>query len=288
MGSETTPSIAGLRDADSRRSTVINAFAKLGGGDVFDAVADFVQSIGQRSPHAVALGVLGPGGASNASLVGRLRRDHPGLGMVVVCDTTPLAVQQLPHLVRAGADEVVLTVMATAAELVATVDRACARRREASVWHRIAPAIPEACHDIFEFCFTSALARRKVGDLARHLGVDRSTIALRLRRAGLPPAHTILSWSRLIAMAGLMESTRISVEQAAHEAGFGSAAGLRALSRRMMCATPRALAAGGRRIVMEEFLSLLDRCKAYDLVETGGTVQSSDECENNHVTRDAT
>jgi hypothetical protein len=44
-----------------------------------------------------------------------------------------------------------------------------------------------------------------------------------------------------------------------------------------MGATPRALAAGGRRIVMEEFLSLLDRCKAYDLVEKVGTVQSSDE-----------
>lgn len=228
---------------------------------MFDVVADFVQSIGQRSPHAVALGVLGPGGASNVSLVGRLRRDHPGLGMVVVCDATSIAVQQLPHLVRAGADEVVLTAMATTTELVAAVDRACARRREASVWHRIAPAIPEECHDIFEFCFTSALARRKVGDLARHLGVDRSTIALRLRRAGLPPAHTILSWSRLIAMAGLMESTRISVEQAAHEAGFGSAAGLRALSRRMMEATPRVLAARGRGALVEELREMLEeRC----------------------------
>jgi methylphosphotriester-DNA--protein-cysteine methyltransferase len=160
-------------------------------------------------------------------------------------------------VVRAGADEVVLTAMATTTELVAAVDRACARRREASVWHRIAPAIPEACHDIFEFCLTSTLARRNVGDFARHLGVDRSTIAPQLRRAVLPTAHTILSWSRLIGVMELMESSRMSVEQVALTAGFGSAAVKRTFTRRLVGVAPRTLAERGARRVEEEFLALL-------------------------------
>ncbi len=270
IGSETASSIAGLQDADSQRSTIIDAFARLRWGDAFDEVAAFVQSLRQSAPQAVALGVLGPGGAGNVSLVGRLRRDYPGHGIVLVCDATSIAVQQLPHLVRAGADEVVLTSMATATELVGAMDRACARRREESVWQRIAPSVPAECHDIVEICFTSAVRRRSVGELALHLGVDRSTIARRLRRAGLPRAHTILSWSRLIAVAGFMESTRISVEQAAHAAGFGSAASLRAFTQRMVGWAPGLVAERGKQRLVTRFACMLARRPPSRITARGG------------------
>ncbi len=172
MGGRTTLHVVGLLDTDVQRSTVIRALAQLEGGMVLNDVVDFLQSLRRDAPDAVAIGVLGTRGGTNAPLVGRLRRDHPSVGIIVVCDMTPTAVQQLLHLARAGADEVMLTSMASPAELAAVVERAGARRREESVWHRIAPAVPEECHDFIEFCFTSSLRRRSVGSLAQHLGID--------------------------------------------------------------------------------------------------------------------
>lgn len=250
--------VLGLLDADSQRSTVIHSLVQLGGGIAFGDAPEFVRSVWGDTPDCVAVGALSPHGGTNALLVGRLRRDHPRVGVVAVCDTSPAAVQQLLHLARAGADEVVLTSMATPAELSATVERACARRRETSVWHRVAPLIPTELHDIVQFCFTNSIRRRSVGELAQHVGIDRSTLATRLRRAGLPPAHTILSWSRLIAVAELIESSRMSIERAALMSGFDSAAGLRTLTRRLVGVGPRAVADSGGGYVLERFLAVLD------------------------------
>ncbi len=274
MGGRTTLHVVGLLDTDVQRSTVIRALAQLEGGMVLNDVVDFLQSVRRDAPDAVAIGVLGPRGGTNAPLVGRLQRDHPSVGIVVVCDTTSTAVQQLLHLARAGADEVMLISTASPAELAAVVERACARRREGSVWHRIAPAVPAECHDIFEFCFTSSLRRRSVGSLAQHLGIDRSTIASRLRRAGLPPAHAILSWSRLIAVTGLMESSRMSIEQAALRAGFESATGLRAFTRRLLGAAPRAVAARGRSHVEQLFFALIDGRDVHERIESSAPLAS--------------
>jgi len=257
MGEGRRLRIIGLMDADSQRSDLIRALVRRSGGTVSRDVGDFIRSVGQDAPDCLALGPFDPRGGASARLVGRLRRDHPHVGIVVVCDTTPAAIKQLPHLTRAGADEVVLTSMGSLDEAAAMVEQICARRREASVWHRLAPRLPQACQEVVQLCFANALHRRSVGELARHLRIDRSTLAARLRSAGLPTAHTILSWSRLIGVVELMESSRMSVEQAALTAGFGSASALRAFTRRLVGVAPRTLAERGARSVEEKFLALL-------------------------------
>lgn len=188
----------------------------------------------------------------------RLRRDHPRIGIVAVCDTSPVSVREPLHLARAGIDEVVLVSMASRAELSDALQRARSRRRGASVWQQLAPFVPTEHHELMQLCLSPALERRTAGALARQLGIDRSTLAARLVRAGLPSAHAILSWTRLIAVSDRLASSGTSVEQAALSAGFGSATALRAFTRRLVGAAPRTvIARGGSQYVVNEFRRLL-------------------------------
>jgi len=131
-----------------------------------------------------------------------------------------------------------------------------------SDWQLISPYVPEEFHALFRYCFADSLARRSVRELADTLDIDRSTLASRLRAAGLPPAKTLLSWSRLMAVTALAQDAGTTIESTAHRAGFPSASRLRAFTRRMVGVGPRALAELGIEYVHERFVRSLANQRA--------------------------
>jgi methylphosphotriester-DNA--protein-cysteine methyltransferase len=257
VGGETRTSIIGLLDTDAQRTAVVRAVAALRSGKIYHDTFEFVGDVRFGAPACVVVGTMDPKGESTVPLVGRITRDHPRTGIIAVCDTTSPSIQQLMHLARAGGDEVMLTSMASLAELSAAVDRACARRRAVSDWQRIAPHVPTQFHDLFEFCFGSTNGHPSVEALANYLDIDRSTLASRLRTAGLPPARTILSWSRLLSVTETVAESRMPLEQAALRAGFSSASRLRAFTQRMVGMGPRALANVGAEYVFDKLFRVL-------------------------------
>jgi AraC-like DNA-binding protein len=83
-----------------------------------------------------------------------------------------------------------------------------------------------------------------VEQLAAELGVNRRTLHYRLRHAGLPSPEQIISWTRLLLAAALLEGAHGSVASVAARLGFSSESALRGMLLRYAGLTSRELRRG--------------------------------------------
>src|SRR4029079_12236459 len=89
-------------------------------------------------------------------------------------------------------------------------------------------------------------------DIAHALGIARRTLVSRLASAGLPGPAALITWSRLLVVAHLLEDPARSVDQVAAAVGFPSSTSLRVTCKRYTGVRPLDLRSrGGHRHVLD-------------------------------------
>lgn len=104
---------------------------------------------------------------------------------------------------------------------------------------RLSPGLSRGVVRIVEHYLRNGHRNMAVTEAAAALGLTRQTLSRRLTDAGLPAPGALMSWSRLMHAAHLLEDPDRSIERAAHAVGLGSATALRNMLKTYTGLLPR-------------------------------------------------
>lgn len=172
-------------------------------------------------------------GRSTVATLAEIRQGFPSLPIMAYCGLTASDAHSLIAMVRAGADDVIVhdfDDVGTAARQV--IARAAANRVGGQAFAELSPFVPATVRPILAYCLESPIVAMSVDDVAHALGIARRTLVNRLAAAGMPGPAALLTWSRLLVAAHLLEDPARSVDQVAEAVRFRSATALRVTCKR--------------------------------------------------------
>jgi AraC-like DNA-binding protein len=192
-------------------------------------------------------------GRQTAATVAEIRQGFPSLPVIAHCALTAADTHSLIALVRAGADDVIVRdfddVGSVASQIIA---RAAVSRVGEQAFGELSPFVSASVRPILAYCLNNPIGSDGVEGIAHALGIARRTLVSRLGSAGLPGAAALITWSRLLVAAHLLEDPARSVDQVADAAGFRSGASLRVTCKRYTGLRPLDLRSrGGHRYVLD-------------------------------------
>jgi AraC-like DNA-binding protein len=213
-----------------------------------------LRALVRRSPlHLVITVPIDKIGRPVAATVAEIRQGFPSLPVIAYCALTPADTHSLIALVRAGADEVIIRdfddVGSVAIQVIA---RAAASRVGERAFAELSPFVSASVRPILGYCLNNPVGATAVDDIAHALGIARRTLVSRLAGAGLPGPAALITWSRLLAAAHLLEDPARSVDQVAAALRFRSGGSLRVTCKRYTGLRPLDLRArGGHRHILD-------------------------------------
>jgi len=192
-------------------------------------------------------------GRQTAATVAEIRQGFPSLPVIAYCALTAEDTHSLIALVRAGADDVIVRdfddVGSVASQVIA---RAAASRVGERAFAELSPFVSASVRPILAYCLSNPTGATAVDDIAHALGIARRTLVSRLASAGLPGPAALITWSRLLVVAHLLEDPARSVDQVAAAVGFPSSTALRVTCKRYTGVRPLDLRSrGGHRYVID-------------------------------------
>jgi AraC-like DNA-binding protein len=197
-----------------------------------DAVVHYIarsselrQSWPDGQPAAVLAELTDASGAPSAEALTAFHERAPA---VPVCLYIPLQTEAVRAVVPLTARGVVSDVIVAGdgdlrVRLHSLLHHARARSEIAAlrrVWHRWTPA---EARPIVEACMAASERFVPVTDVARALNRSERTLERQLVHAGLPPAHRVLGWCRLLRAAYRLDQQGATVKVVAAELGYPSA-----------------------------------------------------------------
>lgn len=228
------------------RTRLRTALEPIGAPRFAMSVADVIE---MAAAHRVGTVVIEPRdghGRTTVPIVQMLRRDFPSLPILAYCQLTPEQVKEIPALVRAGADGVLLKdVDDVGTAIRRALARSASERITDEVLRQLMSIIPKVEEPVLTYCLRYAYRPITVGEVASALGVHRKTLCNRASVAGLPTPSALISWCRLLHAARLLDDAGRSVERTALVLGFGSGAALRNMLRRYTGLRPTELRTRG-------------------------------------------
>lgn len=238
--------IALLVAESENRARLRASLAPLGNVVFADSPTDLLRTVLRNRVRVVVLQPRPANGTTTAAIARDLRDGFPSLPILVYCELKAEHVSQVPELVQAGADGVIIKgfddVGSALRQLVA---RSSADRVAVDALDRLNGLIPPPEHPVVAFCLAHAYRPLRVREVAGALGLHRRTLANRALAASLPAPGALISWCRLLHAARLLDDTGRSVEQTARLLGFGSGTALRNMMRRYTAMRPTVLRRGG-------------------------------------------
>jgi AraC-like DNA-binding protein len=216
------------------------------------STAELTEAVATHRMGTVIVELRDSLGNTTVPLVQMLRRDYPSLPILAYCELTPDQVKEIPALVRAGADGVLLKgIDDVGAALRGTLSRSASDRVADEALQGLRRFIPKVEEPVLAYCLRHAYRPITVSEVAGALGVHRKTLCNRAIEAGLPTPSALISWCRLLHAARLLDDGGRSVERTARALGFGSGAALRNMLRRYTGLRPSELRQrGGTRFVI--------------------------------------
>lgn len=185
-------------------------------------------------------------GKSTAMTITALRREFPTvriLGVVHTARSTELL--EIVPATRAGLDDLLILPPGRPdvrgswyAAALDALGRVRVRSAEADVLAALSEVV---CDDVFSamgFAVRHAREPWDVGTFSKTLGVHRSTLVRRLKRAGGLHPSSLLLWARLLLAARLIEEPGRTVRGIAADVGFPSSLALRRALRRTVGVSP--------------------------------------------------
>jgi AraC-like DNA-binding protein len=183
-------------------------------------------------PDAVIIALVPGHTASRVATIAALRARSPKLPIFAYCGLDHPDVQGIVRATQAGINDVVLYGAEEAWIVLRTIagESDCERVAH-TVFREADHLVPEVAKPVFRHALRHIHPHATVGELAVTLGITRQALAGRLKRAELPTPRSIISWSRLLFAACVLDGRACTVERAAARAGFESAAALRHMLR---------------------------------------------------------
>ena len=202
--------------------------------------------------HLVITEPMDRAGRQTAATVAEIRHGFPSLPVIAYCALTAADTHSLIALVRAGADDVIVRdiddVGSVASQIIA---RAAANRVDEQALAELIPFVSASVRPILAYCLGNPTGAT-VENIAHALGIARRTLVSRLASAGLPGPAALITWSRLLVVAHLLEDPARSVDQVADAVGFASGTSLRVTCKRYTGLRPLDLRShGGHRHVID-------------------------------------
>lgn len=212
---------------------------------------------------AIVLQPRDPRVGSTAPLVRSLRSDFPSTLIVGYCEPGRSESRDVLSLARAGIDDLVFRGTDDVRGILAMVQLRSEQHRMAKVVLReLSASIPQGVESLFSFLLEHAAEALTVERAAAALGVHRKTLVNRFARAGWPPPGAVISWTRLLAAARLLEDPGRTVEQVALQLEFQSGNALRTMLRRYTALRPAEVREkGGLRCVLRCFRQSIAECR---------------------------
>ena len=251
--------ICGLTDRDLQITGAVQSFSRVSDLLLFSSLEHLFAAIPKHRPESIILGLHDVHGRPTSGAVRVLRTRWPRMGIVAVLRVSVDSARFLGDWVRAGVDEVLFASETVSLETMRCLLSAVRSRhaREAS-WEPLRSVLPREAWPFLEHCLRHADRPIRVGDLAIHFDLERTTLAARLGRLGLPPARTLIAWSRALALIDVLDREPVSIGELAERLHFANDAKVRQLTRRLVGCSPRAiLTRGGAEWLRERFRALL-------------------------------
>ena len=198
--------------------------------------------------HRVGSVVLEPQAANGAttSVTRALRDGFPSLPILLYCELKAEHVKQVPALVQAGADTLIIRgIDDCGLALRHALARSSTDRVAGDALRRLEDLVPAAERSVLAFCLAHSYRRLRVKEVAKSLRVHRRTLSNRALATSLPPPSALISWCRLMHAARLLDDSARSVEQVSLALDFGSGTSLRNMLRRYTGLRPTELRRGG-------------------------------------------
>jgi AraC-like DNA-binding protein len=172
-------------------------------------------------------------GSSTLPGVRRIRDEFPSIPVVLYCALSPDASREVLDFARAGVDQLVLQGVDDLRTPLRGAVLAAQDHVSARAWlAELEFLVPANVMPFFRYCLEHARRDLGVEEVAEALGVHRKTLVDRLNAVQLPLPSSIISWSRLLIAARLLEDPGRTVEQVALLLDFPSGTSLRNMMKR--------------------------------------------------------
>ena len=194
--------------------------------------------------HLVVMDLYADGSA-NFDAVRRLRANFPRMSIVAYVTFAPERARDLFDAGRCGLDGLVLADRDDAPRtMLGLVDQA-ENRSVAAVIRASLGTAPPLIRDAILIGITRAHERLTPDSLAGILGVSRRLLAQRLAEHQYPAPQRLLTWTRLVAAAHMLEDAGRSADRVAVALDFPSGSAFRNTCQRYLHATPSEIRAKG-------------------------------------------
>jgi AraC-like DNA-binding protein len=172
-------------------------------------------------------------GNSTLPVVRLVRDQFPSVPVVLYCALSPDSSRDVLEFARAGVNDLVFrgvddlgVILRNAVQTA--LDHCSAR----GVLDEVEPLVPANVLPILLYVLENGRRDLNVEQVADALSVHRKTLVDRLNAAGFPSPSSLISWSRLLVAARMLEDPGRSVEQVALLLDFPSGTSLRNMMKR--------------------------------------------------------
>lgn len=186
-----------------------------------------------RQALAVVVDVVDGWKRSSAGTVAAIRRDRPGMPIVLWCDRRLAAGPAFAEVVAAGVSAVVFRDETDLEQrLLSALTRATDVTFHQLTDQALSRRVPDALVPVFRFVLDRAAAMPPIEAIARAAGLTPRQLAAELRRAGMPAVSSLVTWSRLLTAAYRLERSTESTVAIARSVGLPSGPALSRLLKR--------------------------------------------------------
>lgn len=223
--------------------------------------SELLQNVATLRPNAVVIELRDGRGRPRVRLIAALRARFATLPVFAYCKLDYADLQALVGAARAGLDAPLLYGLHDEWIVLGALPAATdAERIARQVLRLVDHLVPYPAKPVVRYALTHTEPRARVDEIASALGIHRKTLVERLEHAGLPAPSALISWSRLLCATYVLEESACSVESAAHQSGFHSAAALRRMLKDRAGVRPHELRhRGGFRYLVRRFAAVLQQ-----------------------------
>jgi AraC-like DNA-binding protein len=195
--------------------------------------SELITLVEQGLATAIVLDRRDRDGGSTLPSIRRIRDEFPSIPVVLYCALSPEASREVLEFARAGVDQLVFQdVDDLRTPLRGAVQAAQDIVSAKSLLGDLEPHLSPNVIPFVRYCLEHARRDLTVEEVAGALGVHRKTLVDRLSASSLPSPSSIISWSRLLVAARILEDPGRTVEQAALMLDFPSGSSLRNMMKR--------------------------------------------------------
>jgi hypothetical protein len=199
-------------------------------------------------------------GASADALARDLAKRHPGIGLVAYMPP-PETDGELCLLGAAGVHDLLIPGRTDEGFRARTILLGVRRRGAADrVMLHMEPLVPDRLLDFVATVLASPDVRG-IAEVTARMGVHRQTPNAWCRRSAFLSAEELFSWSRVLLVSALLESTSRTVESIAYEFNYASATALRNQLKRYTAMTATGIRLAGLTAVARIFRGRIDQCR---------------------------